>query len=154
MRGQIVLYRTEFPLVSRVILDGKRYLVPRGDGRILAGSTEEPEAGFVKVTTPVGQDELQRFARSWIPALAGVAVEKAWAGLRPSSVDGLPSIGPVPGQANVFAAVGHGRAGIQLSLGTARLVVGHITGRSLPQYAESFHLDRRPNTEFRPAFRS
>ncbi len=154
VRGQIVLYHPEFPLVSRVILDGKRYLVPRGDGRILVGSTEEPEAGFVRATTPAGQGELQRFARDWIPALADAVVETAWAGLRPTSVDGLPSIGPVPGQANVFAAVGHGRAGIQLSLGTAQLVVGHMTGRSLPQYADSFHLDRRPNTEFRPAFRS
>ena len=154
VRGQIVLYHPEFPLVSRVILDGKRYLVPRGDGRILVGSTEEPEAGFVKVTTPAGLDELQRFACTWIPELAEVVVEKAWAGLRQTSMDGLPSIGPVPGQSNVFAAVGHGRAGIQLSLGTAHLVVGHMTGRSRPQYADSFHLDRRPNTEFRPAFRS
>ena len=154
VRGQIVLYRAAVGL-SRVILDGKRYLVPRGDGRILAGSTEEPEAGFVKATTPAGEADLRRFAESWLPDLADSGVvEKTWAGLRPTSADGLPYIGPVPGQDGVFAAVGHGRAGIQLSLGTAHLLVARITGRSLPHYAGAFRLDRVPNSDFRPAFRS
>ena len=153
VRGQIVLYSTSIGL-SRVILDGKRYLVPRGDGRILVGSTEEPEAGFVKATTPAGEVELRRFAEGWIPALSKAVVEKTWAGLRPVSADGMPHIGPVPGQTDVFAAVGHGRAGIQLSLGTAHLVMDHMTGRSLPAYAGAFRLDRRPNPEYRPAFRS
>ncbi len=154
VRGQIVLYHPAKPLLSRVILDGKRYLVPRGDGRVLAGSTEEPEAGFSKATTPAGEEDLCRFAENWIPALANADIEQTWAGLRPTSADGLPAIGPVPGFDNVFAVVGHGRAGIQLSLGSARLVLDHLTGRPLPEYAGAFRLDRRPNTDFRPAFRS
>ncbi len=154
VRGQIVLYRPAKPLLNRVILDGKRYLVPRGDGRILVGSTEEPEAGFAKATTPAGELDLTRFAENWIPELANAEIEQTWAGLRPTSADGLPSLGPVPGFSNVFAAVGHGRAGIQLSLGSAQLVLNHLTGRRLPGYAEAFRLDRQPNTDFRPAFRS
>ena len=154
VRGQIVLYHPVKPLLNRVIVDGKRYLVPRGDGRILVGSTEEPEAGFAKATTPAGEEDLCRFAEGWIPALASAEIEQTWAGLRPTSADGLPAIGSVPGFDNVFAAVGHGRAGIQLSLGTARLVLDHLTGRPLPKYAGAFRLDRRPSTDFRPAFRS
>lgn len=154
VRGQIVLYSGATGLLTRVILDGKRYLVPRGDGRILVGSTEEPEAGFVKATTPAAEQELRSFAEGWIPELANAVVEKTWSGLRPTSADGMPSIGPVPGHPNVFAAVGHGRAGIQLSLGTAQLVLDHVTGGELPSYAEAFRLDRPPNTDFRTAFRS
>ena len=154
VRGQIVLYSGAEGLLSRVIVDGKRYLVPRGDDRILVGSTEEPEAGFAKATTPAGESDLRSFAENWIPALASATVEQSWAGLRPTSADGLPAIGPVPGHPNVFAAVGHGRAGIQLSLGTARLMLQHVTGGELPDYADAFRLDRRPNTDFRSAFRS
>ncbi len=154
VRGQIVLYSGAERLLSRVIIEGKRYLVPRGDGRILAGSTEEPEAGFAKATTPAGESDLRCFAENWIPALARATVEQSWAGLRPTSADGLPAIGPVPGHPNVFAAVGHGRAGIQLSLGTARLMLQHVTGGELPAYADAFRLDRPPNTDFRSAFRS
>ena len=154
VRGQIVLYSGAERLLSRVIIEGKRYLVPRGDGRILAGSTEEPEAGFAKATTPAGESDLRCFAENWIPALARATVEQSWAGLRPTSADGLPAIGPVPGHPNVFAAVGHGRAGIQLSLGPARLMLQHVTGGELPAYADAFRLDRPPNTDFRSAFRS
>ncbi len=155
VRGQIVLFNTAFCSPSRVVLDGKRYLVPRGDGRILMGSTEEPEAGFVKATTPAGEKDLEAFAFGWLPALADLGiVEKTWAGLRPVSRDGMPHIGPVPGQSNVFAAVGHGRAGIQLSLSTAHLLVAQMTGGAVPDYAEAFRLDRPPASHVRPAFRS
>lgn len=154
VRGQIALYRPAEPLLTRVILDGKRYLVPRGDGRILVGSTEEPEAGFVKATTPEGEADLRNFAESWVPALARATLETSWAGLRPTSRDGLPSIGRVPGQDRVFAAVGHGRAGIQLSIGTARLIVDMIAGKTPPAYADAFRLDRPPTANVRPAFRS
>ena len=48
VRGQIVLYHPPAPLLCHVVCVEKRYLVPREDGRILVGSTEEPEAGFEK----------------------------------------------------------------------------------------------------------
>src|SRR5436853_320646 len=72
---------------SRVLMFGKRYLVPRGDGLTLVGSTEEPEAGFEKRTTPEGIGGLCGFARRVVPALANAALETSWAGLRPGSPD-------------------------------------------------------------------
>src|SRR5688572_14954440 len=47
VRGQIVLFHGEQPAAKCVINEGSRYLVPREDGRLLAGSTEE-EVGFDK----------------------------------------------------------------------------------------------------------
>ena len=51
VRGQILLFRSPAPPFTRVLMHGKRYLVPRADGRVLVGSTEEPEAGFEKANT-------------------------------------------------------------------------------------------------------
>jgi glycine oxidase len=100
---------------------GKRYLVPRGDGLTLVGSTEEPEAGFREGEHPAGIEELLRFARQryrcWRRAL-----ETAWSGAAPRVADGLPFIGPGPGTGNVYVATGHFRAGVQLSIGTAQAV--------------------------------
>ena len=96
VRGQMVLYRPTQPLLRRVIGFGKRYLVPRDDGRILVGSTEEPEAGFDKRTTDAGIGYLKRFASEVVPALASAMVEKTWAGLRPGTPDGLPFLGRLP----------------------------------------------------------
>src|SRR5207249_2853686 len=53
IRGQIALLKPDQPLLSHVLMHGSRYLVPRRDGYVLAGSTEEDE-GFDKRTTPLG----------------------------------------------------------------------------------------------------
>ena len=154
VRGQIVLFRAAEPPVGRVLLAGKRYLVPRPDGRVLAGSTEEPEAGFEKANTPAGVRELTEFACQLVPALRSAEVEKTWAGLRPGSPDGLPFIGRVPGHDNVVAAVGHFRAGVQLSVGTAEIVRDLVLGRPPAIPIDAFRLDRVPDRTARPAFRS
>ena len=53
IRGQIVLLNSTAPLFRRIVLEGPRYLVPRPDGRVLIGSTED-DAGFDKRPTPGG----------------------------------------------------------------------------------------------------
>jgi glycine oxidase len=154
VRGQIVLFRCDRPPFPHIVMHGKRYLVPRPDGRVLVGSTEEPEAGFEKANTPEGIEALKRFAFGLCPELRAAEVEKTWAGLRPGSADGLPYIGPVPGASNVFAAVGHFRAGVQLSIGTALMVRGLLTDELSGIPLHPFHLDRTPDRTTRPAFQS
>lgn len=154
VRGQIVLFRCPSPPFTRVLMHGKRYLVPRDDGRVLVGSTEEPEAGFVKANTVEGIDDLKRFAFGLCPALREAAVEQTWAGLRPGSPDGLPFIGRVPGVDNVFCAAGHFRAGVQLSLGTARLITDLMTSMLGELPADAFRLDRPQVPAALSAFRS
>jgi glycine oxidase len=154
VRGQIVLLRTPTPLFTRVLMVGKRYLVPRSDGHVLIGSTEEPEAGFTKGTTAEAVAELIRFACGLVPALASAELVKCWSGLRPATGDGLPIIGPVPGQANVLVATGHFRAGVQLSIGTAQVMTELITGRPTCVPVSAFALDRQPAAGGVAAFRS
>jgi glycine oxidase len=146
VRGQIVLLNTGAPVFRRILLHGPRYLVPRPDGRVLVGSTEE-DAGFDKRTTAAAVQDLLALASALVPALGQASVERAWAGLRPGSPDGLPFLGPVPGCDNLFVAAGHFRAGIQLSPGTALLLAELLLGRKPELPVEPFRLDR-------PAFHS
>jgi glycine oxidase len=154
VRGQIVLFQSSQAILNRILLVGHRYLVPRLDGRILVGSTEEPGAGFQKGNTPEGVDELIHFAVQLIPALKTAPVEKTWSGLRPGSRDGFPYLGPVPGSSNVFAAIGHFRSGVQLSPGTGEVMAAMLLGEPPPIPTEAFRLDRPPVKTMRPAFRS
>ena len=131
IRGQIVLFRTPAPLLKHVVNEGPRYLVPRDDGRLLAGSTEE-DAGFDKRSTAAGVQGLIELAASLVPALAEATIERTWAGLRPGTSDGMPLIGPIPGVTNAFCAAGHFRAGLQLSPGTAAVVAKVIRGETPP----------------------
>ena len=137
IRGQIVLFHAAERLFTRIINVGKRYLVPRGDGRVLAGSTEE-FAGFDKRNTDAAVAELIRFARTLVPALAGATVERTWAGLRPGTPDELPYLGPLPGLENAWVAAGHFRAGLQLSPGTAVVMASLMRGEAPPVELEPF----------------
>jgi glycine oxidase len=154
VRGQIVLLKTPERVLKRVLMIGKRYLVPRLDGHVLVGSTEEPEAGFEKANTAEAVAGLIAFAIRTVPALAKAELVKCWSGLRPGSPDGLPFIGPVPGWDNVFVATGHFRAGVQLSIGTAQLITELFTRQPTCVPLEAFAVDRKPHSSGKSAFRS
>jgi glycine oxidase len=149
-----VLLKTPKPVFTRVLMVGKRYLVPRADGHVLIGSTEEPEAGFEKANTAEAVADLLAFAFRLVPALASAELVKCWSGLRPATPDGLPFIGPLPGWQNVFVATGHFRAGVQLSIGTAQAITELFTGRPTCVPLEAFAVDRTPRPGGPAAFRS
>lgn len=129
VRGQMVLYQSEKPLVSHVINDGNRYLVPRDDGYLLAGSVEE-EVGFCCETTEEALHVIQQWALSVLPELQDLPVVKSWAGLRPGSFDSFPYLGTVPGTKNLFVAAGHFRSGLYLSCGTAVVMANLMLGQT------------------------
>jgi glycine oxidase len=141
VRGQIVLLNTRVLPFRHVLMWGPRYLVPRPDGRVLIGSTEE-HAGFDKRTTAQAVADLLALACRLVPVLGEAAVERCWAGLRPGSPDGLPFLGAVPGWDNLFVAAGHFRAGIQLSAGTGLVMKELLLGQPLTLGLEAFRLDR------------
>lgn len=141
VRGQIVLLRTPAPVLEHVVNHGARYLVPRPDGRLLVGSTEE-EAGFDKRTTAAGVAGLLEFARRLVPCAADAEVERTWAGLRPGSVDGLPFLGRAAGFDNLLMAAGHFRAGLTLSTGTAQVLRLLLQGEEPEIDLSPFRADR------------
>lgn len=141
VRGQIVLLHPQPPLFRRVLWRGSRYLVPRDDGRVLIGATEE-EAGFDARPTAAGVLGLLELAFAVAPVLSDAPFERAWAGLRPGSVDGLPYLGAVPGFDNLYVAAGHFRAGFELSAGTARVMAELILGETPGVPLGSFRPDR------------
>ena len=143
IRGQIALLRLPRQILSRIINLGLDYLVPREDGRILAGSTLE-DVGFEPVTVPTEIDRLLGVAGDLLGDLSAVTVEKTWAGLRPGSTDGLPSIGPTPAAGNAFVAAGHFRAGLHQSTGTAVITADLVEGRPLPLDIGPFAPGRQP----------
>lgn len=129
IRGQIVLLEAR-PLPFRSVIQvGARYLVPRADGRILIGSTEE-HAGFDKRNTAEAVAGLIDFACGLVPALREARFERCWSGLRPHAPSGLPHIGRLPKTTNLSVAAGHFRAGLQLSPITAVTVASTILTRA------------------------
>jgi glycine oxidase len=153
VRGQIALLQIDEARPRPILLKDKRYLVPRGDGLVLVGATEE-DVGYDARPTASAIAGLLDFAAQLVPSLAGAALERCWAGLRPGSPDGLPFLGPVPDSPNLHVAAGHFRAGIQLSPATGRAMADLLIGRKPVVSLEAFRLDRPPAPPIRTAFRS
>jgi glycine oxidase len=141
IRGQMILFEGPKNLIHRILNEGSRYLVPRSDGRILAGSCEE-EVGFQKGTTREMLEQLTDFAYSIVPALKELEVTLSWSGLRPGSFDGVPYLGKVPNVDNLVMASGHFRSGLHLSTGTAVLMADLLEHKTSEFDWEHFSLIR------------
>lgn len=132
VRGQMLCFDARPPLARHVIYSPRGYLVPRLDGRLLAGSTTE-RAGFDKRVTAGGVHAILKNALEISTALSGLSLVDAWAGLRPRAVDDLPVLGACAQASGLFYALGHYRNGILLAPVTGEMLAEEITvGRSSP----------------------
>jgi glycine oxidase len=128
-KGQMLALRPAAVKIVRVLWSEKVYLVPRNDGRVLAGATVE-RVGFDKTLTAGGMEKVLAGALELAPQLAEAQVEEIWAGLRPDSPDHLPILGPTEVD-GLLMATGHFRSGILLAPITARLIREWVTQQSV-----------------------
>jgi glycine oxidase len=136
VRGQILALRPAGKALGRTLRSSKGYLVPRPDGRIIAGSTLE-DAGFDKHLTPAGVQTILEGVLELAPALANAQLVEAWAGLRPGTPDNLPVLGPTDIR-GLYMATGHYRNGILLAPATARLLSELVLGKTPSLSIEPF----------------
>ncbi|QPK63093.1 glycine oxidase ThiO [Methylomonas sp. LL1] len=141
VRGQMLLFDAKPDTLTHMILDGDRYLIPRRDGKILAGSTVE-QAGFEKVTTHEARKNLFNFAINLLPDLKNYPVCEHWAGLRPGTPDGIPYIGFHPDIDNLSVNAGHFRNGLVMGPASARLLADLILQRPPAINPTSYALNR------------
>jgi glycine oxidase len=126
VKGQILELRSadgNCP-IERIVASERVYLVPRGDGRLIAGATVE-ERGFDTAVTAGGVHEILREAYRLVPEVAEMELVEAMAALRPGTRDNLPLIGPGALE-GLILATGHFRNGILLAPLTAETVSAHL----------------------------
>jgi glycine oxidase len=141
IRGQIIGFHTAKRLFSHVIYSPRGYLVPRADGRLIAGATVE-DVGFDDAVTRSGIGLVSENAFEISPVLSGLSLSEKIAGLRPRTADGLPLIGSFPQVENLFVATAHYRNGILLAPLTASLMADIVTDGRVPALAAPFGVDR------------
>jgi len=118
VRGQMLVLRGPPGALALPLYSRQAYLVPRLDGRVLLGSTRE-RAGFDKRVTMGAASALLGAAAAVAPGLAGLSVERMYAGLRPGTPDELPILGAARDLPGLFCAAGLYRSGILLAPATA-----------------------------------
>jgi len=141
VRGQIICMRTAKRLFERVIYSRRGYIVPRADGRILAGSTTE-FSGFTKAVTGTAVADLSNMAFEIAPSLDRLPVVDSWSGLRPYAADGMPILGSLDGIEDLVIATAHYRNGILLAPLTAKIIADEIAGDSSKRHSDMFSPNR------------
>lgn len=128
--------------------DAKDYLYARTTraGRIIIGGEDSSE-----IIEPDARDRLipqksralaQRLEALWPAAIPDI--DYRWAGTFDTTSDGLPLIGPVPGNRGVYAAYGYGGNGITFSYLAACLLGDLLAGKTSPLLGD-FAIDRDPD---------
>jgi glycine oxidase len=123
VRGQLVLLEERPPKLQKIVFLGGGYVVPRGDGRVICGSTME-DVGHRREVTAAGVHGILGAAIRISSALAQAELSRTWCNFRPHA-EGGPLVGasPLPG---LFLATGHHRNGILQAKVTAEAVTEAI----------------------------
>ncbi len=121
--GRPVLHTTVRGLVRHRSI----YLVPRDDGRLVVGASQE-ERGFDTTVTAGATRELLDDAAAIVPGIDELELTETIAGLRPTTPDNAPAIGwsRLPG---LMIATGHHRNGVLLAPITADAVTALVNGK-------------------------
>jgi glycine oxidase len=143
VKGQLLRLRHPAgmpPVISHTIRATVRgadvYLVPRADGEVVVGATQE-ERGPDQTVTAGAVHDLLHDAMSVLPVTSELILAETCAGLRP----GTPDNGPVVGgceTGGLLLATGHYRNGILMSPVTADAIVACLTGQPLAAPWEPF----------------
>ncbi len=128
VKGQMIQLQTSPGTIKTITLYKDHYIIPRKDGKVLAGSTLE-HCGFDKTTSEEVAETLRQQAISLFPVLESAPLINHWAGLRPGNERQTPLIGQHPDYSNLFYNTGHYRNGIVLGLASARLCSDMVLGR-------------------------
>ena len=143
VKGQVLRLRAgsaNTPALNRptrgLVRGSSIYLVPRADGELVVGATQE-ELGYDTTITAGGIWELLRDARELVPGITELEFVEVNAGLRPGSPDNAPILGPaaLPG---LFLAAGHFRSGVLLAPVTGEVMAEVLAGGGLPAIAGPF----------------
>lgn len=132
VKGQLMHLRPAVPPLRHTLFGHDLYLVPRPNGDLIVGATEEPEKGFDIQPTEPEIAGLLANAEALVPALRDAARVETRVGLRPVTPDKLPLIGPTPGYANLILATGHGRNGILMTPITADIAADYALRGIVP----------------------
>ena len=142
VRGQMLCFESNPRAFRHVIYSPRGYLVPRLDGRLLAGSTTE-HAGFDASVTGAGVHSISKHALEIGPIVGSLPLQDAWAGLRPRATgDDLPVLGGSAEVGGLYYATAHYRNGILLAPLTGELLADEIMTGKRPPLLEAFTPDR------------
>ncbi len=126
--------------IACVLAETSVFCTPMPGFTRLAGTLEF--SGVNHELRPRRLEQLTTAAAAYLGGVRGAVIRSEWCGLRPCTPDGIPYVGPVPGQSGLFVATGHAMLGLTLGPVTGKLIEGYVLERRTSLAAGALGLER------------
>ena len=141
VKGQVIHLQALDRAPAHILWAGHCYLVPRVDGEVVLGATEEDGNDDPRPTL-AGLALLATEALELVPTIGAVRFATVQGGLRPATPDRYPIIGWAPTIENLLIATEHFRAGILLGPLTGKYVAQMLNQGAIVEEIRPFGLER------------
>jgi D-amino-acid dehydrogenase len=124
-----------------LILGERRVAVsPMGNILRFTGRLEVGNGGMTP--NPLWIQRIENSAREYLHLDEKLDIKETWAGLRPTTPDGMPIIGRSPRHSNLILATGHAMLGLSLGPGTGQVVAELVNGKETAFDLSPLRLER------------
>ncbi len=129
-RGYSLTMSATKTMPSHALILGERRVAVSPMGGVLR-FTGRLEVGNNSMTpNPLWIQRIENSAREYLRLDEKLDVKETWAGLRPTTPDGVPIIGRSPHHSNLILATGHAMLGLSLGPGTGQVVTELVNGQA------------------------
>jgi len=128
-RGYSMTMSATKTMPSHALILGERRIAVSPMGDILRFTGRLEVGNYSMEPNPVWLQRIESSAREYLHLDEKLDVKETWAGLRPTTPDGMPIIGRSTMHSNLILATGHAMLGLSLGPGTGQVVAELLNGQ-------------------------
>jgi D-amino-acid dehydrogenase len=128
-RGYSMTMSTTKTMPSHALILGERRIAVSPVGGLLRFTGRLEVGNYSMEPNPIWIQRIENSAREYLHLDEKLKVKETWAGLRPTTPDGVPIIGRSPNHSNLILATGHAMLGLSLGPGTGQVVAELVNGK-------------------------
>jgi D-amino-acid dehydrogenase len=141
-RGYSITMSATKQMPSHALILGERRIAVSPMGDVLRFTGRLEVGNYSMEPNPVWIQRIENSAREYLHLDEKLEVKETWAGLRPTTPDGVPIIGRSPNHNNLILATGHAMLGLSLGPGTGQVVAELVNGKETAFDLSPLRLER------------
>lgn len=141
-RGYSMTMSATTHMPSHALILGERRIAVSPMGNILRFTGRLEVGNYSMEPNPTWIQRIENSAREYLHLDEKLNIKETWAGLRPTTPDGVPIIGRSPNHSNLIFATGHAMLGLSLGPGTGQVMAELLNGQEPTVSLNPMRLER------------
>jgi D-amino-acid dehydrogenase len=130
-RGYSLTMSATKQMPSHALILGERRIAVSPMDNLLRFTGRLEVGNYSMTPDPRWMQRIEKSAREYITLDEKLDIKETWAGLRPTTPDGMPIIGRSPKHSNLILATGHAMLGLSLGPGTGQVVAELVNEKEM-----------------------